>query len=73
MGLFTRIANRVTRRRGSIARPASGQIVRPRKEDFLRDYPADGLTPARLAGILREADGGAVGPALELFEQMEEK
>jgi len=73
MGLLAHIANAVTQRRGAVARPSSGQIIRPRKEDFLRDYPADGLTPTRLASILREADGGAVGTALELFEQMEEK
>jgi len=73
MGLLAHIANAVTQRRGAVARPSSGQIIRPRKEDFLRAYPADGLTPARLASILREADGGSAGTALELFEQMEEK
>jgi len=36
-------------------------------------YPADGLTPARLASILRAADEGAIDQAMALFEQMEEK
>jgi len=44
-----------------------------RKEDSLRDYPADGLTPQRLISIFREADTGSLTAQMALFEQMEEK
>ena len=36
-------------------------------------HPADGLTPLRLAAILREAETGDATAYLELAEQMEEK
>lgn len=72
MGLLHRIVNAVGRR-GAMARPEVGRVVRPRKEDTWRDYPADGLTPQRLVSILHEADAGAPQAAMELFEQMEEK
>lgn len=36
-------------------------------------HPADGLTPLRLAAILREAENGDATSYLELAEQMEEK
>ncbi|MEM6727022.1 MAG: DUF935 domain-containing protein [Pseudomonadota bacterium] len=36
-------------------------------------HPADGLTPQRLAGILRSAELSDATPYLELAEQMEEK
>lgn len=36
-------------------------------------HPADGLTPTRLAAILREAETGDATAYLELAEQMEEK
>jgi phage gp29-like protein len=54
-------------------RGASGRLIVPRKEDSIRDYPSAGLTPSRLAAILREADDGSLATAMELFEQMEEK
>jgi phage gp29-like protein len=73
MGLLEHIANAVTRRRGAVVRPVLGRIIQPRKEDYWRDYPADGLTPSRLVSILREADAGSLDAAMELFEQMEEK
>ncbi|OGV64138.1 MAG: hypothetical protein A2283_12465 [Lentisphaerae bacterium RIFOXYA12_FULL_48_11] len=38
-----------------------------------RDYVADGLTPQRLAGILKEADAGDLRRQAELFDQIEEK
>ena len=38
-----------------------------------RDYVADGLTPQRLAAILKEADGGNIRRQCELFEQISEK
>ncbi|MCC7291939.1 MAG: DUF935 family protein [Phycisphaerales bacterium] len=58
--------------RGDV-RPPVGQVIMPRKEDSVREYPSVGLTPSRLAGILREADEGSLSSAMHLFEQMEEK
>ncbi len=66
-----RIVNAI--RSASTDRPKPGLVVMPRKEDSVRDYPSAGLTPSRLAAILREADDGALSTAMELFEQMEEK
>jgi phage gp29-like protein len=40
---------------------------------ILSGHPADGLTPTRLAGILRQAERGEVEAYFELAEQMEEK
>ena len=54
-------------------RPKPGRVIVPREEDSVRDYPSVGLTPSRLAAILREADDGSLGTAMELFEEMEEK
>ena len=55
------------------ARPKLGQVIVPRAEDSIRDYPSVGLTPSRLAAILREADDGSLATAMQLFEEMEEK
>lgn len=41
--------------------------------DAFREYVADGLTPARLASILREADAGDIGRQAELFDTIEER
>lgn len=54
-------------------RPKVGQVIVPRAEDSARDYPSAGLTPSRLAAILREADDGSLSTAMQLFEEMEEK
>ncbi len=69
MHWMKRIVNAV---RG-VDRPAPGRAIIPRKEDSVRDYPSAGLTPSKLAAILREADDGSLATAMELFEQMEEK
>lgn len=53
--------------------PQPGQIVRVAARDAWRDYPADGLTPGRLAGILKAADAGDLQASMDLYEQMEEK
>jgi phage gp29-like protein len=42
-------------------------------ENVYSDYPSVGLTPIRLAAILKEADGGDVSRQAQLFEEMEEK
>lgn len=73
MRITQRIMNAVRGTSASIARPKPGQVVGSGLLDRWRDYPADGLTPAQLARILREADEGAPERALALFEQMEEK
>ncbi len=54
-------------------RPKVGQVVVPRAEDSVRDYPSAGLTPSRLGSILQEADDGSLSTAMQLFEEMEEK
>lgn len=70
MKLLKRIVNAV---RGEVHRPRVGQVIVPRAEDSVRDYPSAGLTPSRLAAVLREADDGSLSTAMQLFEEMEEK
>lgn len=41
--------------------------------DRFSSYPSHGLTPVKLARILREADEGSITAQMELFEEMEEK
>jgi phage gp29-like protein len=73
MGMKARIVNALRGKGGTAARPRPGQVVGAEPLERWREYPADGLTPAELARILREADEGAADRALALFEQMEEK
>lgn len=54
-------------------RPGAGQVVHVAARDVWRDYPTDGLTPGRLASILKAADAGDLQASLDLYEQMEEK
>ncbi len=54
-------------------RPKLGQVIVPRAEDSVRDYPSAGLTPSGLNTVLREADDGLLSTAMQLFEEMEEK
>jgi phage gp29-like protein len=54
-------------------RPKPGQVIVPRAEDSVRDYPSAGLTPSGLTAVLREADDGSLSTAMQLFEEMEEK
>jgi len=70
MNVLTRLIHAVRR---TASPPTPGALIRPRREDAQRDYPADGLTPQRLVSILREADAGSLSAALTLYEQMEEK
>lgn len=71
MKLTSRIANSLRGRRDGT--PQAGRLVYPRPQDRWRDYPGDGLTPSRLARILKAADDGALDEAMQLYEQMEEK
>ncbi len=68
--LMRRIINSVTRRP---ALPHPGIIALPRETDARRSYPADGLTPQRMASILRAADSGDLQETFALYEQTEEK
>ncbi|MFH0981584.1 MAG: DUF935 family protein [Planctomycetota bacterium] len=70
MSLMQRIVNGFRNGQG---RPQPGQVVLPRVEDTFRDYPSAGLTPSRLAAILRDADAGSLSAAMQLYEEMEEK
>lgn len=72
MNLINRIVT-AFRNGQSNARPTPGQLLKKREEDAWRDYPADGLTPARLAAILKAADEGLLSEPMQLYEQMEEK
>ena len=72
MNMAKRIVNAL-RGAGGSDRPRPGRLLKRRAEDEWRDYPADGLTPSRLAAILRRADLGDLDQPMELFEQMEEK
>ena len=69
----TRVVNAIRGRDDRMHRPRPGQVVEPMALDRCRDYPADGLTPSRLAAIIGSADEGSVDQAMALFEQMEEK
>ncbi len=71
MNWTQRIVNAL--RSGPSKRPESGQVIVPRAEDSMRDYPSAGLTPSGLTVVLREADDGSLSTAMQLFEEMEEK
>lgn len=71
MGLLKRLVNSVSS--AASRKPLPGAILRPRREDMWRDYPADGLTPQRMAALFKQADAGDLPAQMALFEQMEEK
>lgn len=54
-------------------RPTGGAITTVRNQDLWSTYPSTGLTPSKLAGILREADTGSIARAMELAEEIEAK
>jgi phage gp29-like protein len=61
MTLTARLINAI---RGRPApKPKTGQLLFPRPEDSIRDYPSAGLTPRKLITILREADDGSLSAA----------
>lgn len=53
--------------------PVMAHIAAREANDKYSQYPSDGLTPVRLAGIFKTADAGDVRSQMELFEEMEEK
>jgi len=57
----------------SVRKPPTRDIAVTSVRDRWSTYPSRGLTPVKLAQILREADGGDVARQAELFEEMEEK
>lgn len=54
-------------------KPIIDEIAVQTIRDRYSSYPSFGLTPERLASILKEADQGDVYRQAELFEEMEEK
>lgn len=70
MGILDRLIHAFSAPRSG---PRPGVLLGRRREDTWRLYPADGLTPQRLAAILREADAGDIAAQMALYEQMEEK
>ena len=54
-------------------RPDMREIAVAHVTDKYSGYPSSGLTPVKLAEILKEADAGDVLRQMELFEEMEEK
>ena len=55
------------------SRPEVRTVTVASVRDRWSQYPSQGLTPAKLAGIFKEADQGDVSRQAELFEEMEEK
>jgi len=55
------------------AKPTTEMLGTVRVRDQWSTYPSVKLTPEKLAGIFREADGGDILRQAELFEEMEEK
>ena len=56
-----------------LRRPDTQEIAVAHVTDKYSEYPSNGLTPVKLAEILKEADAGDVLRQMELFEEMEEK
>ena len=54
-------------------KPVLDEIAVQAVHSSYSSYPSNGLTPERLAKILREADQGDVMRQAEMFEEMEEK
>lgn len=61
------------KKKGKAISPVFEELAVPQIQDKYSGYPSNGLTPARLAEIFKEADGGDVLRQSELFEEMEEK
>ncbi|MGD8389057.1 MAG: DUF935 domain-containing protein, partial [Desulfobacteraceae bacterium] len=56
-----------------LKKPETARLSVAQVRDRWSTYPSDGLTPVRLARILKAADNGDVMRQAELFEEMEEK
>jgi len=64
---------RPTNAQGKKSAPITDRIALVSILDRYSTYPSKGLTPERLASLLREADGGDIYRQMELFEEMLEK
>lgn len=53
--------------------PSTDRVTVATTRDRWSNYPSAGLTPSKLASILKAADNGDVRMQAELFEEMEEK
>jgi phage gp29-like protein len=62
-----------TRAQGKKGAPLTDRIALVSILDRYSTYPSKGLTPERLASLLRDADAGDVYRQMELFEEMLEK
>ncbi|MBE3574551.1 MAG: DUF935 domain-containing protein [Firmicutes bacterium] len=58
---------------GNDKKPITDEIAVVTVRDRWSTYPSQGLTPERLARLLKEADQGDILRQMELFEEMEEK
>lgn len=58
---------------GDTRAPSTREVSSVSIRDRWSNYPADNLTPVKLARILKQADAGDVRAQAEMFEQMEER
>ncbi len=73
-GLSKRNRNRrISNKANIVERPSIGEISFSTIYSKFSSYPADGLTPQKLAKIFKQADEGDILQQAELFEQIEEK
>ena len=70
---MSKIVDQFGREIAPLKRPDKEPIYVASIRDRWSTYPSQGLTPQRLALILKEADAGDVMRQSELFEEMEEK
>ena len=68
MALVDQYGNTITN-----VKPPARSLTTVAVRDKWATYPANGLTPQRLAQILREADEGDMSRQAELFAEMEER
>lgn len=69
--LFDQFGREITPR--DLRRPDQREMAVAQVRDRWSTYPSNGLTPVKLAAILRQADDGDMLAQAELFEEMEEK
>lgn len=73
-GLSKRNRNRrISNKANIVEHPSIGEISFSTIYSKFSSYPADGLTPQKLARIFKQADEGDILQQAELFEQIEEK
>jgi phage gp29-like protein len=70
---MTQLYDQFNRPIPALKRPETREIAAVSIQDRWSSYPSAGLTPGRLAAILRQADWGDLRAQAELFEDIEEK